>query len=158
MRALRIGTRGSPLALWQARAVAAALSEAGVETELVTITTGGDRQQDAPLAAIGGKGVFVKEIHEALLARTIDLAVHSAKDMPAVSPAGLTIGAVLPREDPRDALVLPHPPHDGLSTSHPPHPVCAPPAPSVPDRVRQPPAGRTIPADVSRRPLRADPR
>lgn len=107
MRPLRIGTRGSALALWQARAVATALEQHDVPAELVTISTRGDQKQDLPLAAMGGKGVFVKEIHEALLSGEIDLAVHSAKDMPAVSPEGLTIGAVLAREDPRDALVLP---------------------------------------------------
>lgn len=105
MRPLRIGTRGSALALWQARAVAAGIERLGGRAELVTISTRGDRRQDVPLAEIGGKGVFVKEIHEALLGGTIDVAVHSAKDMPAVSPDGLTIAAVLPREDPRDALV-----------------------------------------------------
>jgi hydroxymethylbilane synthase len=107
LRALRIGTRGSALALWQARAVAGALEQRGRSTEIVTITTRGDRRQDAPLTAIGGKGVFVKEIHDALLGNDIDLAVHSAKDMAAVSPAGIAIAAVLPREDPRDALILP---------------------------------------------------
>jgi hydroxymethylbilane synthase len=104
---LKIGTRGSALALWQARALAAALEPLGVRVELVTIATRGDRTQDVPLAALGGKGVFVKEIHEALLRREIDLAVHSAKDMAATPPDGVTIGAALPREDPRDALVLP---------------------------------------------------
>lgn len=107
MRPLRIGTRGSALALWQARAVAAALERQGVAVELVTISTRGDRRQDVPLADIGGKGVFVKEIHDALFRDDVDLAVHSAKDMAAVSPDGLCIAAVLPREDPRDALVLP---------------------------------------------------
>jgi hydroxymethylbilane synthase len=111
LRRLRIGTRGSALALWQARAVAAAIQARGRETEIVTIATRGDRRQDVPLTAIGGKGVFVKEIHDALLGDEIDLAVHSAKDMAAVSPEGLTIAAVLPREDPRDALVLPSAPH-----------------------------------------------
>ena len=111
MRRLRIGTRGSVLALWQARAVAAAIHARGRESEIVTISTRGDRRQDAPLTAIGGKGVFVKEIHDALLGDEIDLAVHSAKDMAAVSPEGVTIAAVLPREDPRDALVLPLAPH-----------------------------------------------
>jgi hydroxymethylbilane synthase len=106
LRRLRIGTRGSVLALWQARAVAAAIHARGRESEIVTISTRGDRRQDAPLTAIGGKGVFVKEIHDALLGEEIDLAVHSAKDMAAVSPEGVTIAAVLPREDPRDALVL----------------------------------------------------
>ena len=107
MRPLRVGTRGSALALWQARAVTALLERGGAAIELVPISTRGDRRQDVPLAAIGGKGVFVKEIHEALLGGAIDLAVHSAKDMPAVSPDGLTIAGALPREDPRDAFVLP---------------------------------------------------
>ena len=107
MRSLRIGTRGSALALWQARAVAAGIERLGGRAELVTISTRGDRRQDVPLAEIGGKGVFVKEIHEALLGGAIDVAVHSAKDMPAMSPEGLTIAAVLPREDPRDALIAP---------------------------------------------------
>lgn len=107
MRPLRIGTRGSALALWQARTVAAALERAGTAVELVTITTRGDARQDAPLAAIGGKGVFVTEIHDAMRRGDIDVAVHSAKDMAAVSPDGLTIAAVLPREDPRDTFVFP---------------------------------------------------
>jgi len=105
--ALRIGSRGSALALWQARSVAAALTAAGTPSEVLTISTHGDQQQNMPLTAIGGKGVFVTEIHDALLRGDIDLAVHSAKDLPAVSPAGLMIGAVLPREDPRDVFVLP---------------------------------------------------
>jgi hydroxymethylbilane synthase len=104
---LKIGTRGSALALWQARAVATQLERLGASARIVTITTRGDRRQDAPLTSIGGKGVFVKEIHDALLGGAIDLAVHSAKDMAAVCPPGLGIGAVLPREDPRDAFVLP---------------------------------------------------
>lgn len=107
MNPLRIGTRGSPLALWQARWVATALERIGVSAELVTISTRGDRRQDVLLAAIGGKGVFVKEIHDALLDGGIDLAVHSAKDMAVTPPDGLTLAAVLPREDPRDAVVLP---------------------------------------------------
>ncbi len=106
MTVLRIGTRGSALALWQARALAVALEPSGMRTELVTISTRGDRTQDVPLAAMGGKGVFVKEIHDALLDGDIDVAVHSAKDMAAMPPDGVTIAAVLPREDPRDALVL----------------------------------------------------
>ncbi|HEY0872266.1 MAG TPA: hydroxymethylbilane synthase [Vicinamibacterales bacterium] len=113
MKTLRIGTRGSQLALWQARTVATALESMGACAELVIITTHGDRRQDVPLTTIGGKGVFVKEIHEALMSGTIDLAVHSAKDMPAVSPEGLTIAATLKREDPRDALVFPMAPHKG---------------------------------------------
>ena len=107
MTPLRIGTRGSALALWQARTVAALMEQAGVGTEIVVIKTGGDRLQEAPLSKVGGKGLFVKEIEDALLASDIDLAVHSAKDMSAVLPEGLTVAAVLPREDPRDALVLP---------------------------------------------------
>ncbi|MGH9372666.1 MAG: hydroxymethylbilane synthase [Vicinamibacterales bacterium] len=104
---LRIGTRGSQLALWQARSVATRLEAAGTAAELVIIRTSGDRLQDAPLSEVGGKRLFVKEIEDALLGREIDLAVHSAKDMPAVLADGLAIAATLPRDDPRDALVLP---------------------------------------------------
>lgn len=106
MRPRKIGTRGSALALWQARTVAARLHEGGTSAEIVVIRTGGDRLQDAPLSEVGGKRLFVKELEDALLAGDIDLAVHSAKDMSAVLPDGLTIGAVLPRDDPRDVLVL----------------------------------------------------
>jgi hydroxymethylbilane synthase len=102
-----IGTRGSALALWQARTVAALLEARGIGTEMVIIKTSGDRLQERPLTETGTKRLFVKEIEDALLAGTIDLAVHSAKDMPAELPDGLGIAAVLPREDPRDALVLP---------------------------------------------------
>ncbi|HEX9366203.1 MAG TPA: hydroxymethylbilane synthase [Vicinamibacterales bacterium] len=104
---LRIGTRGSALALWQARTVAALLETRGTAVEIVVIKTEGDRLQDAPLTEAGNKGLFVKEIEEALLEGRVDLAVHSAKDMPAVSREALAIAAVLPREDSRDALVLP---------------------------------------------------
>jgi hydroxymethylbilane synthase len=107
MPRLRIGTRGSQLALWQARTVAAGLERAGARCELVVIKTSGDRLQQAPLSEVGGKRLFVKEIEDALLRGDVDLAVHSAKDMPAILPEGLAIGAVLPREDPRDAIVLP---------------------------------------------------
>ncbi len=106
-RPLRIGTRGSQLALWQARTVARLLEQQGHDVELLIIKTAGDRLQEAPLSEVGGKRLFVKEIEEALLAGDVDLAVHSAKDMPAVLPDGLDIAAVLPREDARDALVLP---------------------------------------------------
>jgi hydroxymethylbilane synthase len=106
VKARRIGTRGSALALWQARAVAARLTERGAPADIVVIKTGGDRLQEAPLSEAGGKRLFVKELEDALLAGDIDLAVHSAKDMSAVLPDGLTIAAVLPREDPRDAIVL----------------------------------------------------
>jgi hydroxymethylbilane synthase len=105
---LRLGTRGSQLALWQANTVAARIAAAGgPPCRIVVIKTAGDRLQDAPLSAIGGKRLFVKEIEDALLRREIDLAVHSSKDMPAVLPDGLTIAGVLPREDPLDAIVLP---------------------------------------------------
>jgi len=110
MTTLRIGTRKSPLALWQAEHVAALLKKAdpALEVELVKMSTRGDRILDAPLAAVGGKGLFVKEIEEALLRGDIDLAVHSLKDMPAVLPPGLILGAHPPRADPRDAWVSPH--------------------------------------------------
>jgi hydroxymethylbilane synthase len=108
---LRIGSRGSPLALAQAGLVRAALIAAHPAlagpgaVEIVPIRTTGDRIQDRTLAEAGGKGLFTKEIEEALLAGAVDLAVHSAKDMPTWLPDGLLIGAVLPREDPRDALL-----------------------------------------------------
>ena len=108
MSPLRIGTRGSPLALWQARAVEQAIRTAGGPScELVVIKTTGDRLATRDLSTIGGKRLFVKEIEEALLNGSIDLAAHSAKDLPADLPPGLAIGAALPREDPRDAVVLP---------------------------------------------------
>lgn len=104
----RIGTRGSPLALYQANTVAALLRDrVGAESEIVVIKTSGDRLGEAPLSEIGGKRLFVKEIEDALLAGEVDLAVHSSKDMPAILPDGLEIAGVLPREDPRDAVVLP---------------------------------------------------
>ncbi len=106
---LRIGTRGSPLALVQARTVRARLAAAlGVNEEaieLVIIRTSGDTIQDRPLAEEGGKGLFTKEIEEALLDGRIDLAVHSAKDMPTVLPAGLMLAACLEREDVRDVFI-----------------------------------------------------
>ncbi len=108
MRRLRLGTRGSALALVQARHVAALLRQHGrVEPEIVEIRTAGDRLADVHLASVGGKGLFVKELEEALLAGTIDIAVHSSKDMPAMLADGLAVVAALPREDPCDALVLP---------------------------------------------------
>ncbi len=108
MKALRLGTRGSQLALWQARTTAALLERAGgPRCEVVVIKTSGDRLAEAPLSEVGGKRLFVKEIEDALLRGDVDFAVHSCKDMPAVLPDGLTIGAVLAREDPRDVLVLP---------------------------------------------------
>jgi hydroxymethylbilane synthase len=106
---LRIGTRGSPLALAQARLVRAAIAAAhGLPIDTIAlevIRTTGDQVRDRPLAEVGGKGLFTKEIEEALIAGTVDLAVHSAKDMPTVLPAGLTIAATLAREDARDAFI-----------------------------------------------------
>jgi len=106
MRHLRIGTRGSLLAKWQAEFVRKQLfALAGVETEIVIIKTAGDKLQNAPLTQIGGKGVFVKELEDALLVETIDLAVHSVKDVPTEVPSGLSFPAVLRRDDVRDCLV-----------------------------------------------------
>jgi hydroxymethylbilane synthase len=106
-RSLKIGTRGSTLALWQAREVARRLEAAGEASEIVVIRTSGDRLSEAVLSEAGGKRLFVKEIEDALLAGTIDLAVHSTKDLPVVLPPGLTMAAFLPRATPFDALVLP---------------------------------------------------
>ena len=108
---LRIGTRGSPLALAQAKEVQQRLAAAHPDSppaEITVIRTTGDKVQDRKLEEIGGKGLFTKEIEEALIAGRIDLAVHSMKDMPTVLPPGLIIGCLLPREDPRDALFSPH--------------------------------------------------
>ncbi len=106
---LRIGTRGSPLALWQAREVQAHLATAhGVAPEAIAIEvirTTGDVIQDRPLSEVGGKGLFTKEIEQALCDGAIDLAVHSSKDMPTALPPGLELGACLPREDVRDAFI-----------------------------------------------------
>ncbi len=104
---VRIGTRGSALALRQAEAVATALRAAwaGLVCEVVPIRTSGDRLATAHLAEIGGKGLFVKEIDEALLEARVDVAVHSLKDLPAVRPDGVVLAAFPPREDPRDVLV-----------------------------------------------------
>jgi hydroxymethylbilane synthase len=106
-RSFRIGTRGSLLALWQANYVKDLLLESRPElhTEIRIIKTTGDRNLDSPLSEIGGKGVFVKEIEEALLSEDVDIAVHSMKDLPAVLPDGLVIGAAAERHDPRDALL-----------------------------------------------------
>ena len=104
---LRIATRKSPLALWQAEHVRSRLQEAhpGLVVELVTMTTKGDRVLDSPLAKIGGKGLFVKELEQGMLAGDADIAVHSMKDVPVEFPEGLGIGTVLEREDPHDAFV-----------------------------------------------------
>src|SRR6187551_1272875 len=101
---LRVGSRGSRLALTQAERAADALRRPGVKIALVPITTAGDRDRRRPFGEIGERGVFVKELEEALLEGRIDAAVHSAKDMTSTDTAGLTIGAYLVREDPRDAL------------------------------------------------------
>jgi hydroxymethylbilane synthase len=107
-RPLRFGSRGSPLALVQAETAAdryAACFPEQPRPEIVSVHTTGDRIQDRPLAEVGGKGLFAKELEEALLAGTIDAAVHSLKDMETQLPAGLIIAACLPREDPRDVLI-----------------------------------------------------
>lgn len=106
MRHLRIGTRGSLLAKWQAEFVRKQLfAGAGVEAEIVIIKTSGDKLQGSPLSQIGGKGIFIKELEEALLEETIDLAVHSVKDVPTDTPSRLMFPAVCRREDVRDCLV-----------------------------------------------------
>lgn len=108
MRLLKIGTRGSPLALFQANAVRDALLELGnkaFDFQITEIRTTGDRVRDRPLAELGGKGLFTKEIEAALLAEEIDLAVHSTKDVPTWLPDGLRMAGYLPREDVRDVLI-----------------------------------------------------
>src|SRR3970040_589302 len=107
MKLIRVGTRGSALALAQSGWVRERLEEKvpGVRVETITIKTSGDRFLNTPIKAIGGKGIFVKEIEEALLRKEIDLAVHSMKDLPTEIPAGLRLLAVPEREDPRDVLV-----------------------------------------------------
>src|SRR5437016_2699996 len=104
---LRIGTRASPLALWQANHVAERLRALarGLSVELVEIETAGDQVRDVPLAQIGGEGVFTKAIQQALLDRSVDVAVHSLKDLPTIPVAGLTLGAVPPRGPTGDALL-----------------------------------------------------
>ena len=102
---IKIGTRGSPLALIQAESVAASLRALGAEVHIVPVRTEGDRRLEVQLAAIGGKGLFVREIEDMLLAGTLDCAVHSLKDLPAETPAGLTLAAFPQREDARDVLV-----------------------------------------------------
>jgi len=102
---IRVGSRGSRLALTQAELVAGHLRAPGIEIALVPITTAGDRDRSKPFGEIGSRGVFVKELEEALLEHRIDVAVHSAKDMTSEDTAGLVVGAYLERDDPRDALV-----------------------------------------------------
>jgi hydroxymethylbilane synthase len=106
LRILRIGTRGSMLAKWQAESVRKQLFAAtGVEAEIVIVKTSGDKMQQAPLTLIGGKGIFIKELEDALLEETIDLAVHSVKDVPTDIPSRLMFPAVCRRDDVRDCLV-----------------------------------------------------
>lgn len=106
-RTLRIATRKSPLALWQANHVREALisRHPEMDVQLVTMSTQGDKILDTPLAKVGGKGLFVKELEQGLLEGRADVAVHSMKDVPVDFPEGLGLGAVLPREDPRDVLI-----------------------------------------------------
>lgn len=113
MKPLRIGTRASALARWQAESVQAQLAELGCAAALVLIRTSGDQDRQTPLRLLGGKGVFTKEIETALLENRVDLAVHSMKDLPTTLPEGLVIGAIGRREDVRDALVS----RGGLSLS-----------------------------------------
>ena len=118
-QSFKIGTRGSKLALWQANHVSWLLSDKNpnIKTELTIIKTTGDAVLNSPLSELGGKGVFVKEIEDALLSEKIDIAVHSMKDVPTIQPEGLTIAAVIERHDPSDALVS----KDGLKLSELPH-------------------------------------
>ncbi len=102
---LTIGSRGSQLALWQARWIKNRLEELGEACRIEVIKTTGDKITDVPLANVGGKGLFTKEIEEALARGDIDLAVHSMKDLPTELPAGLAVAAIPEREDPRDALI-----------------------------------------------------
>ena len=101
---IRVGSRGSRLALTQAESAAARLRAPGIELALVPITTAGDRDRTRPFGEIGSRGVFVKELEEALLDGRVDVAVHSAKDMTSTDASGLSVGAYLRRDDPRDAL------------------------------------------------------
>jgi hydroxymethylbilane synthase len=101
---IRIGSRGSRLALTQAELVSTRLRAPGIEIALVPITTAGDKDRSKPFGEIGSRGVFVKELEEALLEQRIDIAVHSAKDMTSTDPDGLVVGAYIERDDPRDAL------------------------------------------------------
>jgi hydroxymethylbilane synthase len=101
---IRVGSRGSRLALTQAELAASRVRVSGIETALVPITTAGDRDRSKPFGEIGTRGVFVKELEEALLEHRIDVAVHSAKDMTSTDPEGLSVGAYIERDDPRDAL------------------------------------------------------
>lgn len=102
---IRLGTRRSPLALWQANHVAKLLEKEGIAVKIIPIVTFGDKETKKPLVAIGGKGLFLKEIEEALLRKEVDLGVHSLKDVPAALPEGLTLAGFIGREDPRDGFI-----------------------------------------------------
>lgn len=117
-RPLRVGTRGSPLALAQSGQTAARLEAAGHRVEMVVVKTSGDRLANVALAKIGGKGLFIKELEEALARGEIDLAIHSMKDVPAELPGGFCIAAVTTRADERDVLVLPEDVRTGASGEH----------------------------------------
>lgn len=106
-RKIRIGTRGSQLALWQANETSKRLEAAGYEPELITVKTTGDKRLDVSLATIGGKGLFIKELEEALERRQIDIAVHSLKDVPSIIPDHFALAGFLERADPRDAWIHP---------------------------------------------------
>jgi hydroxymethylbilane synthase len=105
MKPIRIGTRGSQLALWQANETSRRLLAAGFQSEIVVIRTTGDRRQDVPLATIGGKGLFIKELEEALEAGEVDIAVHSLKDVPSLIPSQFALVSYLERADPRDVWI-----------------------------------------------------
>jgi len=105
VKLVRIGSRGSMLATWQAKHIAARLASFGVTTEIIYIKTSGDKFQQAGINQIGVKGVFIKEIEDALLENRVDIAVHSMKDVPTETPAGLMFPAICEREDPRDCLI-----------------------------------------------------
>src|SRR5689334_10642829 len=102
----KLGTRGSPLALWQAHYVQEKLKTAGISTEIQVIKTSGDRMKDKALSEIGGKGVFVKELEEALLSQQIDLAVHSLKDLPAEISKPFALPSYLPRHPAEDVMIF----------------------------------------------------
>lgn len=123
-RPLRIGTRASQLALWQAHHVQAILNRAGISTEVVEITTTGDKILDVPLSDIGDKALFTKELDVALLDGRIDLAVHSLKDLPTTLPDGIALAAISDREDPSDAFVA-HPSFAGKMAEVPPGGIIA---------------------------------
>lgn len=108
---LRLGTRGSALAVYQANLVVGMLRRlhSDLQCELVIVSTQGDRDKETPLSIIGGQGVFIKELEHAILLGSIDCAIHSLKDLPSIIPNGLTLGAILDRQDPRDVLISKHP-------------------------------------------------